>query len=152
MLVAMNRHRAALGDAGAKTIGAFVRLVPQRAVPQSGVAEFALERRIGDRRKNRRVGVGQDDRVTRSRDLVVQTFHLRARNAEQLAELLLALAQLIRFEYCGGARAVRLHAVFGQAPIPGFGYVRGDRRPLLTANRADDAGRVPHDYRGVAHR
>ena len=151
MLVAMNRHRAALGNAGAKTVRAFVRLVPQRAVPETGMAEFALQGRIGDRREDRRVGIGEDHRITRSRDLVVQAFHLGARNAEQLAELLLTLAQLIGFEYGGGARAVRFHAVFGQTPIPGFGHVRGNRRPLLTADRADDAGRVPHDYRGVAH-
>ena len=151
MLVAMNRHGAAFGDAGAKAVGAFVGFIPKRAVPQTGVAEFALECRIGDRRKDRRVGIGKDHRVAGARDLVVQTFHLGARDAEQFAELLLALAQLIGFEHGRGARAVRFHAVFGKATVPGFGHVRGDRRPLLTAYRADDAGRVPHDYRGVAH-
>src|SRR4029077_10964012 len=110
----------------AQAIGAFVWLVPQRAVPEAGVAELALERRIGDRRQDRRVGIGEDDRVAGAGDLVIQAFHLRAGYAEQLAELLLAFAQLVRFEHGRGARSVRLHAVFGQAPVPGFGHMWGD--------------------------
>src|SRR4029079_8732796 len=109
VLVAMDRHRRALGDAGAKAIGTFVLLIPQRAVPETSVAELALERRIGDRAEDRRVRISQDDRIAGTGDLVVQAFHLGAGDTEKLAELLLALAQLARLEHGRGTRAVRFH-------------------------------------------
>ena len=99
MFFAMHGHRAAFGKAGADAVGAFVAFVPECAEPQSGLAEFALQGRIGDRAHHRALRVGQNHGEARAGDLLVQAFHFGARHAQQFAHALLRFADRLRIEH-----------------------------------------------------
>ena len=96
----------------------FVALVPQPAQGQSGLVKFALQRRVGDHAEHRALIVGQNHRKAGARDLLVQAFHLRPGDRQELAHAQLQILERLRAEHAALARCGRLDAVLPQAAMP----------------------------------
>ena len=94
-------------------------------------------------RQHRPLGIGENHRESRARDLLVQALHFRARHRQQLAHALLQFLDGLRIEHGVLPRGRRLDAVFPQAPMPGAGDMRLDSGGLKAAlHHMNDARRV----------
>ena len=143
MLLAVHGHRPSLRETGADAIGALVALIPQRAQGKSGVPEFALQGGVGDGAQYRSLGVGQNDRKAGAGDLLVQTFHLGARDGQQFTQALLQLLHGLGIEDVALTGRRRLDAVLPQTPIPRSGHQRLDADGLKSAlDHVNDVRRV----------
>jgi hypothetical protein len=96
VLLTVHGHRPGFGETGTDAIRALVALVPQRAQRQPRMAKFPSQRRIGDRREYRPLRIGENHGEPRSRDLLVQALHFRARHGQQFAQALLQLFDGLR--------------------------------------------------------
>ena len=146
MFLAMHRDGAALDEAGADAVSALVPLVPQCAERQAGLAEFTLQRRIGDRAEHRTLGIRQDDREARSGNLLVQALHLGARHRQQFAHALLLFLEGQRIQHGNLPRCLGYDAVLPHTALP------GSRDVWLYARRMKSALHDAKDSRRVTGR
>ncbi|MCY1361711.1 hypothetical protein D9M69_483870 [compost metagenome] len=111
-------HRLALDEAGAHAAGAGVRLVPVGAQVQAGAAQLVVPGRVADVVDRDALGVGQQHHVADVSHAPVDVFHARARGAQEMLQLLLVRAHLLRRQDARGRRPRRIEPVVAHAARP----------------------------------
>jgi hypothetical protein len=105
--------------------------------------KLALQGRVGDGAEHRSLRVGEDYRKSGAGNLLVQAFHLGARDRQKLAQALLQFLDGLGIEYVVSARGRGFDSVFPQAPMPGPGDQGLDAGGLKPAfDHLDDVGRM----------
>src|SRR6185312_15006771 len=119
VLVAMDDERGALEQARAHAVGATVFLAPHGAQDQAGAKGGVTEAQVPVVIQQHAVPVGEDDRVARAGELVVQVRHLGVGEGDQLEVLLLAGQPLLPRQHVGLPLGLGIQLVLGEAAQPG---------------------------------
>ena len=117
MVGTVNGHRPMFDDAGPDTVGALPEFAPVGAVPEAGCTKAGAQGLLHPVIENHAVGVGEQQRVARTRDLGGEILHLGARDGHHLAQFVAVLAELAArddIEFDTG----RIEPIITDAPIP----------------------------------
>ena len=118
MLVAMDHQWLLLHEARAHAVGALVLLRPDGAGLQGRARRCTREHGVTDVVEHHAVVVGQQDRVAGAGDLLVQVGHLGTGDLDQVADPLLAIAQLVAVDHDRFGAALGVECVILQATPP----------------------------------
>ncbi len=124
VLIAIDRHRALVDDAGADAVGAFVLLAPDAANPKAGAVEHVVVGRGAPAIHDDPARVIQDDRAADAAYREKEAIDAALRGEEQGSHPFARLRDLVLGQALRGRAARRIECVQCAGPTRG----RGERR------------------------
>ncbi len=138
VLLAVDDDGRPLEQARPHAVGAAVPLAPGGTRYESGARRRALEARVAMVGKQNAIAIGENDRVTRAGELLVEVRHFDVSERNKLEVLFLAGQQVLTRNHYGIRTGVGIQAIFVETAQPGTLHILRRAWALIARHTPDD--------------
>ncbi len=152
VVVAVDDHRAARGQAGAHAVGAHLALAPHHPFAETAAARGGGEARVAEVAEDHPIPVGEHDAVLGMLHELAERFHLDARDGHEHPEPLAAHLQVGPLDAVRAPCLLRVECVVIEAAGPGTPDDFRDRKlPAVPADQTAQKIRMAVRCRSCTH-
>src|SRR5882762_10564368 len=138
VLLAVDDDGRPLEQARPHAVGAAVPLAPSRTGQESGARRRALEARVAVVGEQNAIAIGENDRVTRAGELLVEVRHFDVGERNKLEVLFLAGEEVLARDHYGIRAGVGIQTILVETAQPGTLHILRRAWALIARPTPDD--------------